>query len=230
MTENMFTTSSGEQIPITIETRRGIRNITIRPHIVPRREIRILKPWLVTSFAAMRFVEQKRAWLEKYFARAPTKIKITDGDTIEFLGHRITIRHNPAQKSNTLRDDELQIGGDAAHLERRMRDFIKKEFLVAVKEIIKTAPPAFRPKRIALRDTTSRWGSCSTSGTISFSWRLAFAPTDVMRYVIMHELAHCKHMDHSTAFWSTVAVLYGPGVERAKRWLSVHGAELHKYL
>jgi predicted metal-dependent hydrolase len=64
---------------------------------------------------------------------------------------------------------------------------------------------------------------------MSLSWRLAFAPVDVMRYVVMHELAHRRHMDHSPAFWATVSELYGFGVERAKRWLNQHGGELHKY-
>ena len=113
--------------------------------------------------------------------------------------------------------------------ERRVRDFIRAQFLVTVKQMIRTAPRELWPQRVAIRDTTSRWGSCSTSGTMSFSWRLAFAPRDVMRYVVMHELAHQVHMDHSPAFWQTVSQLYGFGVERAKRWLNVHGAELHKY-
>ena len=64
---------------------------------------------------------------------------------------------------------------------------------------------------------------------MSFSWRLAFAPVDVMRYVVMHELAHTRHMNHSDAFWATVRDLYGPGVGRAKRWLAAHGGELHRY-
>ena len=110
-----------------------------------------------------------------------------------------------------------------------MRDFIRTQFLDAVKQMIRTAPRELWPRRIAIRDTSSRWGSCSTSGTMSFSWRLAFAPMDVMRYVVMHELAHVVHMDHSPEFWKTVGQLYGFGVERAKRWLNVHGAELHKY-
>jgi predicted metal-dependent hydrolase len=114
-------------------------------------------------------------------------------------------------------------------LEHRVRDFIKKEFLGEVKKIIKTAPLEFCPARIAIRDTSSRWGSRSSTGSISFSWRLALAPYEVMRYVIMHELAHIKHMDHSPHFWATVAQLYGPGVGRAKLWLSKNGQSLHRY-
>ena len=113
--------------------------------------------------------------------------------------------------------------------ERRVRDFIKDELLITIKEIIKTVPREYWPKHITLRDTQSRWGSCSTTGNISFSWRLAFAPYEVMRYVVMHELSHRKHMDHSKEFWANVSALYGFGVERAKRWLNQHGQELHKY-
>jgi predicted metal-dependent hydrolase len=134
-------------------------------------------------------------------------------------------------RSNKFSDGgaRLMIGGARDMFERRVRDVIKAEFLNHVKDVVRTAPREFWPQRIAIRDTTSRWGSCSTSGTMSFSWRLAFAPLDVLRYVVMHELAHRKHMDHSPEFWATVRELYGFGVERAKRWLAQHGGELHRY-
>ena len=124
----------------------------------------------------------------------------------------------------------LFVGGDAALIENRVRMFIKAELLKQIKEIIRTVPRDFWPRRICLRDTSSRWGSCSTTGTMSFSWRLGFAPYDVMRYVVMHELSHVKHMDHSPEFWAQVRALYGFGVERAKRWLSQNGEKLHEYL
>jgi len=236
MSDVLFKLSNGEEIPVRIETRRGMRNITLRPQTVSRREIRVSKPWITSTATALRFVEQKRAWLERIFAAAPVHNAIRDGDILEFFGNRVQIRHDSWEKSNfylkSVDKTDLQIlviGGSPDMLEHRVRDFIKKEFLVRVKAIIKSAPPEFAPARISVRDTTSRWGSCSTTGTISFSWRLAFAPPDVMRYVIMHELAHKSHMDHSPAFWATVAELYGDGVGRAKRWLSQHGSELHQY-
>ncbi|MCM1404784.1 MAG: M48 family metallopeptidase [Prevotella sp.] len=211
-----------------------MRNITLRPKTRPPREIHISKPWLVPTSSALRFVESKRRWIERIFANAPQKKRISSGDVIEFLGQTVQILHNPDLRANrfVVCDDGtcvLMVGGDVSMLERRVRDFIKAEFLKSVKQMIRTAPREFWPQRIAIRDTTSRWGSCSTSGTMSFSWRLAFAPMDVMRYVVMHELAHTRHMDHSPAFWATVAELYGFGVERAKRWLTQHGAELHQY-
>ncbi len=234
MSENVFTLSNGEDLPVIIQTRRGARNITLRPKTRPVREIHISKPFLTSAGAALRFLESKRRWVERIFAAAPVKITLTPGDVIEFLGRRVELAHNPALRANkfVLKDDGgaiLIIGGGADMFERRARDFIKAEFLSAVREIIKTAPREFWPRRIAVRDASTRWGSCSTTGTMSFSWRLAFAPPSVMRYVIMHELAHMRHMNHSPAFWATVGELYGFGVERAKQWLTRHGGELHRY-
>lgn len=231
MTDFVFALSSGEEIPVIITTRRGMRNITLRPRVTPKREIHISKPWLVSGAAAIRFLESKQRWVECVFQKCPTKIKLKSGDGIEFLGRNVTLIHDASMRANRFDADNgiLYVGGGADMFERRVRDFIKSEFMKALKEIIQTVPREFWPQRIAIRDTTSRWGSCSSTGTMSFSWRLAFAPMDVMRYVVMHELAHKKHMDHSPEFWMTVRELYGPGVERAKRWLAQNGGTLHRY-
>ncbi|MCL1892468.1 MAG: M48 family metallopeptidase [Alphaproteobacteria bacterium] len=216
MNSQTFTLGDGEEIPLIFESRRGLRNITLRPKTTPTREICISLPRWTPASTALRFLEQKRAWIEKIFAAAPRKIRLAEGDTIAVFGKEFLV-------------SVAVLGGRPEFLERRMRDKIKEMFLARVKEIIRTVPANLRPARIAVRDTTSRWGSCSTTGTMSLSWRLALAPPEIMRYVIMHELAHRQHMDHSPAFWATVVQLYGPGVGRAKLWLSKNGAELHKY-
>lgn len=234
MSDYEFVLSTGERVPVVITTRRGLRNITLRPKTRPSREIHISKPWLTPTAAALRFLEQKRRWCERIFNNAPQKVILRSGDEIEFFGRRVMLRHDPARRSNefVVHDDvtaTLIVGGGADMFERRVRDFIRAQFLITVKQMVRGAPRELWPCRITIRDTSSRWGSCSSSGTMSFSWRLAFAPTDVMRYVVMHELAHQVHMDHSPAFWQTVSQLYGFGVERARYWLNKHGAELHKY-
>ena len=235
MKDYIFKTNNGEEIPIIINTRRGSRNVTLRPKTQPKREIHISKPWISSESSVIKFVEQKHKWLENFFNNAPKKELINDGDTIEFLGRKVLISHDLSKRSNFYSKNEnsdadtLIIGGLSEMLSRRVRDFIKQEFLKQVKEIIKTVPKEFHPKRIAIRDTTSRWGSCSSTGTMSFSWRLAFAPPEVMRYVVMHELAHTKYMDHSVHFWATVSQLYGDGVGRAKLWLTKNGQSLTKY-
>ena len=188
MAEYEFVLSSGERIPVVIVTRRGLRNITLRPKTRPSREIHISKPWMTPTSTALRFLEQKRHWCERIFDNAPQKITVRPGDEIEFLGRRVLLKHDSSRRANEfiVHDDAtatLVVGGGADMFERRVRDFIRAEFLVAVKQMVRTAPRELWPQRITIRDTSSRWGSRSTSGTMSFSWRLAFAPRDVMRYV-----------------------------------------------
>ena len=230
--EFFFTLSSGEQIPVVIESRRGARNVTLRPKTNPGREIHISKPWMTSVSFATKFLESKRKWIEKIFNSAPVKEKIKPGMTLEILGRNVKLVHDESVRGNCYVNEYktiLCIGGASEMFERRVRDFIKNELLEEIKKIIKTTPREYWPKHITLRDTQSRWGSCSTTGNISFSWRLAFAPYEVMRYVVMHELSHRKHMDHSKEFWANVSALYGFGVERAKRWLSQNGQSLHRY-
>ena len=230
--ENVFTLSSGCNVPVVIETRRGMRNVTLRPKTTPHFEIHISKPLMTSNSFVMKFLESKRKWIENIFARAPKKEILKPNDTIEFLGHTVKLVHDEKMRSNKYLDTDkttLCIGGGRDMFERRVRDFVKNELLTEIKNIIRTTPKQYWPKNISLRDTSSRWGSCSSNGNMSFSWRLAFAPYEVMRYVVMHELAHREHMDHSPAFWATVSKLYGFGVERAKRWLNKNGCNLHTY-
>ena len=229
---NIFVLSNGENIPVIIENRRGARNVTLRPKTSPKREIHISKPWTTSVKFVVNVIESKRKWIEHIFDSAPQKEKIVPGITIEILGRNVKIVHDETLRSNKYLDSDkttLCIGGGVDMFERRVRDCIKSELLNEIKRIIKTTPREYWPKNITLRDTSSRWGSCSTTGNISFSWRLAFAPYEVMRYVVMHELSHRKYMDHSPQFWANVSSLYGFGVERAKRWLSKNGQSLHKY-
>jgi hypothetical protein len=83
-------------------------------------------------------------------------------------------------------------------------------------------------KRITVRDQSSRWGSCSTTGLLSFSWRLILAPSHVLDYLAAHEVAHLVEMNHSPRFWRLVQRLC-PGHGHAKAWLDAHGADLHRY-
>ena len=85
-----------------------------------------------------------------------------------------------------------------------------------------------RPKRIVLRDQSSRWGSCSTTRVLSFSWRLILAPPHVLDYVAAHEVAHLAQMNHGPKFWALVARTM-PQMEEARAWLRVYGMDLHRY-
>jgi predicted metal-dependent hydrolase len=83
-----------------------------------------------------------------------------------------------------------------------------------------------RVTRVTLRDTRSRWGSCTAEGALMYSWRLIMAPPEVLRYVAAHEVAHLVEMNHSNRFWAVVEGLY-PGWQTQRAWLRSHGGALH---
>jgi len=236
---DIFVLNNGERIPIVITTKSGIKNITLRPKTCSSRELHISLPRWTSASRAYKFIDEKRTWLNRAFAKQTEKMKLSPGDMIMLFGEKFEIVGACCTRPKNLSCAEtmpgvcntpLQISGNPEFFERRLRDKIKEMFLQKTKEIIREVPRELRPIKISVRDTTTRWGSCSSTGTISLSWRLSFAPYEVMRYVIMHEIAHRRHMNHSADFWALTGELYGPGYERAKAWLTKHGHELHRYL
>ena len=124
----------------------------------------------------------------------------------------------------------LCVAGGVEFTDRRVHDFLKRE---ARKELHKAAQAyadalGVRVKRVSIRDQSSRWGSCTSAGSLSFSWRLILAPPFVLDYLAAHEGAHLEELNHSPRFWRLVKRLY-PDFERAKAWLDAHGTELHRY-
>jgi hypothetical protein len=124
----------------------------------------------------------------------------------------------------------LCVAGAEPHIPRRVRDFLKREAKSDLDGASKRAAHelgvAF--KRVSIRDPSSRWGSCSTTGVLSYSWRLIFAPPFVLDYLAAHEAAHLIEMNHSRKFWRVVERIC-PHVARAKSWLDAHGSDLHRF-
>jgi hypothetical protein len=122
------------------------------------------------------------------------------------------------------------VAGQAPHVDRRIGDFLRRE----AKRDLEIASLGFAAalgvavKRVAVRDQASRWGSCSSTGVLSYSWRLILAPPLVLNYLAAHEVAHLAEMNHSARFWRLVQRLC-PDHQRARVWLDVHGSDLHRY-
>lgn len=124
---------------------------------------------------------------------------------------------------------------------KRKKTTVKKEISPHEKELRKQAREIITQKalyyssllgvkynRIAIKDTSTRWGSCSSLGNLNFSWRLILAPDYVLEYVVIHELCHLLEMNHSKAFWNNVASLQ-PSYKISRDWLKNHGQELMQY-
>jgi len=153
------------------------------------------------------------------------------GAVIPLAGVPHRIRHDSGARGAVRRDGtELFVSGRPEHLARRLSDWLKGEARRVIAPLAreKAARIGCKPSGITIRDTRSRWGSCSARGGLSFSWRLVLAPEWVLDYVVAHEAAHLAHLNHGDDFWRTVAELT-VAMDDARDWLGQHGTMLHRY-
>ena len=139
------------------------------------------------------------------------------------------ICHCPSARGGVWREgNKIRVSGQSEHLPRRIHDWLRREARARLSE--KTMHAAsridMRPGKVRVRDTRSRWGSCSTRGNINYCWRLILAPTFVINYVVAHEVVHLKEANHGSRFWELVATLE-PDADRARRWLREKGDALY---
>ncbi|MGF1659873.1 MAG: M48 family metallopeptidase, partial [Rubrimonas sp.] len=190
-------------------------------------EARLTAPAHAPEREARAFLLRHSDWLRDAIARAPRAVAVGDGATLPIGGRMTQVRVAPGLRSCRLEGDALlapAVAGPAvaAFLKLRARDAIAPEALRAAAALGRT------PRRIAFRDTRSRWGSCSAQGDLAFSWRLAMAPPEVQAYVAVHEAAHLVEMNHGPGFWALVARLM-PDYRLRRAWLRREGAGLHLY-
>ncbi len=228
----LLKTDDGD-IPLTIRVSARARHIGLR---VDARlgGAELVLPKGVSTKKGLSFAESKSDWLLDHLAAMPQPIPFDDGAEIPLFGQRHRIRHVPTRrglKGPVWQDEDyIFVSGDSAHIARRVHDWLKAE---ARRELTRRTMAAAEAldvvvKGITLRDPRSRWGSCSSSGTLSYSWRLILAPENVLDYVVVHEVAHRAEMNHGPKFWALVRSL----IEDAKTprdWLRLHGTSLHRY-
>lgn len=183
---------------------------------------------------AYKFVQTQENWINQHLDKLSPNIDFTHGKTIPILGkdRAIHIAKNPhsARTKITLSDHEITMLTHLEQPQERLTKFLKQiakdEFTTLAHEKAKTIDKTI--KSITLRDTKSRWGSCSEDGKIMLSWRLILAPSAAMDYVIAHEVAHLVHMDHSKSFWSLCRDLSEDFLE-GSHWMQENGNSLLRY-
>jgi len=180
---------------------------------------------------ALDFARGEKDWISGQLAKAPGPVLIAPGAVIPFRGKPHEIRAVARGPAPVWQEDGvIWVSGHAAHAPRRVLDFLKSEArkaseVLAIKHADKLG---VKPSRITVRDTASRWGSCSSARSLSFSWRLILAPDFVLEYVVAHEVAHLKEMNHSPRFWAHVKALVADK-NAAQNWLRANGRELQRY-
>ncbi len=179
------------------------------------------------------FINRNRHWAATRLARLPDVVRIEEGATIPLRGvpHRILHSGRTRGVVATGMDEDgpvIRVHGDRGTVPRKVVEFLKRQARADLTAAVAryTATLGVEAASITLRDTTSRWGSCSTSGALNFSWRIVLAPPAVLEYLAAHEAAHLREMNHSDAFWSLVAAIC-PDYEAQKAWLRSNGSGLH---
>lgn len=194
-------------------------------------DVVLVLPRGVTVAVGLRFAEDNAVWLANRLAALPPRVPFVDGARVPLMGEIHVIRHRPDARGTVWRaDGVLHVAGGAEHLARRLRDWLKGEArrALASRARSKAATLGRSVARVSVRDTRSRWGSCSAKGNLNFCWRLILAPEPVLDYVVAHEVAHLAEMNHGPGFWRQVARLTAE-VDGPRRWLARNGARLHRY-
>ncbi|MFT5341370.1 MAG: putative metal-dependent hydrolase, partial [Paracoccaceae bacterium] len=181
----------------------------------------------VPDTEALDFAQSKERWIRGHLAARPPDATMTFGELISIEGRDRRIVAAPGRRV-LLRDDEIAVpaGSEAKSLQSWLRSYARNQ-VAAASDFYATALGRDYT-RITVRDTRSRWGSCSAEGALMYSWRLILAPPEVLRYVAAHEVAHLAEMNHSQAFWDVVERLYG-AYQAPRSWLRDNGAGLHRY-
>jgi hypothetical protein len=220
---------------VRMRRHRQARRYTLRIQAATR-EVVLTIPPRGTLKEARDFAQKHGGWIAARLGRLPKAAPFAPGVVVPLRGepHRIVHRRGCRGTVWTEMDDHgerlLCVAGKGPHIDRRIGDFLRRE----AKRDLEAASARFANeigvtiKRVAVRDQSSRWGSCSTTGVLSYSWRLILAPTHVLNYLAAHEVAHLVEMNHSARFWRLVQRMC-PSHERAKSWLDVHGTDLHRY-
>jgi len=221
---------AGEAVPVTIRINPRARRhlIKVEPST---RSVVLVTPSKRSVESALDFALENKDWIAEEVANVPLGTPFKPGSVIPFLGDDHVIVHHPrARRGVWAEDGAINVSGAAEHVERRVLDFLKVQAREALVEKAYEHAANAKQKigRLCLRDTTTRWGSCSCSGTLSFSWRLVLAPYWILDYVTAHEVAHLKHLDHSDRFWKFVDKLV-PFADDAEEWLEKNGALLYSY-
>jgi predicted metal-dependent hydrolase len=227
---------AGDGGPYRIEIKRhaAARRYTLRVRETSR-DIVLTMPPRGSLKQAKNFAEKNASWISARLKRLPGPVPFEHNAIVPLRGVPHRIVHKQGSRGTvwieSAGDEQLLcVAGRSEHIARRVRDFLKREakrdLAAASKKY--AARLGVSVRSISIRDTASRWGSCSYEGALSYSWRLVIAPAFVLDYLAAHELAHRLELNHSKRYWKIVDGIF-PHRERAAAWLRITGAGLHRY-
>jgi predicted metal-dependent hydrolase len=195
-------------------------------------QLSITAPPKMSAKIILDFIERHKGWAESRLVGAAASVRVADGALLPFRGGSLRIAHAPGRRVSRLDDGAaepvLQVGGDPQHLARRVLDVLKREARRDLQAAVDrhAAAVGLKPAALTLKDTKSRWGSCTADRRLAFSWRIVMAPPSVLDYLAAHEVAHFREMNHGPDFWALCRSLC-PDMDHGRAWLKREGAGLH---
>lgn len=216
--------------PVQIRRSPRARRMSLKIDATARVATLVL-PNRVSHSAGLAFLTDNLQWLRERLDALPVALPFAEGLTLPLLGVPHCLVAAPGARRGVWAEaGAIHVSGPAEFFARRVTDFLKAE---AKRQILALAVPmAQRIERpigsVRIGDPKSRWGSCNSKGKLAFSWRLVLAPKEVLTYVVAHEVAHMREMNHSPRFWQWVEELY-PDIDTPRRWLKANGAGLYRY-
>lgn len=220
--------------PLNIKLRQSIRakNRAIR---IKGKTIELVLPRNDNREKALEFLLKKEEWIRSKLigVEQVSNNKAKLFTKISILGDKFNIKYiNCLNKFHVQKEsNNLIVSSPKSFYSKVLTEYIKYYSLVEIKKLVRsigTRHNLTRYNKVAVREVTSRWGSCSSSGNLSFNWRIIFAPKSVFYYVVAHEMSHLKEMNHSTKFWALVSKI-APDYQSSIIWLKKYGTSLYQY-
>lgn len=215
-----------------LRVRRSRRAQRLALRIMPASgEVELVVPIRASVKQGIAFAREKADWLKAHLSMLPPPVPFADGAIIPVFDQPRRIRRTDELFDGIwLTDSELKVSAAPEIVPIMVRSWLRKqarENLVSLAQE-KTSFLNCRFRRLTVRDTASRWGSCSPKGDLSFSWRIIMAPDYALDYLVAHEVAHLREMNHSRRFWALVDDI-ADQPDRGRAWLRDHGASLHRF-
>lgn len=215
-----------------LRVRRSRRAQRLALRIMPASgEVELVVPIRASVKQGIAFAREKGSWLKAHLSKLPPPVPFADGAVIPVFDQPRRIRRTDELFGGIwLTETELHVAAPPETVPLVVRGWLRKQ---AKEELISRAENKSgllnRPfRRVTVRDTASRWGSCSPKGDLSFSWRIIMAPEYALDYLVSHEVAHLQEMNHSRRFWAIVDDI-ADEPDRGRAWLRDHGATLHRF-
>lgn len=221
----------GKLLPLRVRESSKAKRLILRLRPEAGGEVILTLPLFYSKKQAFGFIEKSKPWLEKQIGKSFLKLAYVKGMILPVFGKQYELRHKPSPSFRSWwGDDHLLIHAPS----EKFGSFVQKSLCQVAKQFLQERTTLYANQLdrsvncITLRDTKSRWGSCSVNGNISYSWRLIFAPEQVADYVCAHETAHLIEMNHSPQFWQIVGN-FCPDYKSLRQWLRQNGKTLFQY-